>query len=97
MTANPDLKDLSARSVRGGVITISSQAVTVLLQLISTVVLARMLTPDDYGVMGMVLSVVALAAIFKDLGLSSAAIQKANLTSDHQTNLFWICQIAFGQ
>jgi len=90
MTANPDLKDLSGRSARGGVITIGSQAVTVLMQLTSTVVLARMLTPDDYGVMGMVLSVVALAAIFKDLGLSSAAIQKANLTADHQTNLFWI-------
>ncbi|MFG6637677.1 lipopolysaccharide biosynthesis protein [Sulfitobacter sp. 1A12126] len=90
MTGSPDLKDLNRRSKRGGMITIGSQAVTMLMQLTSTVVLARMLTPDDYGVMGMVLSVVALAAIFKDLGLSSAAIQKQNLTVEHQTNLFWI-------
>jgi PST family polysaccharide transporter len=84
------LKELGQRSVRGGLITIASQAVTVFLQLASTVVLARMLTPDDYGVMGMVLSFVALASIFKDLGLSSAAIQRAGLTTDQQTNLFWI-------
>jgi PST family polysaccharide transporter len=49
-----------------------------------------MLTPDDYGVLSMVLSFVGLAAIFKDLGLSSAAIQKADLTVAQQSNLFWI-------
>ncbi|MBB04265.1 MAG: hypothetical protein CML03_01875 [Pseudooceanicola sp.] len=90
MPDNSDLNQLKKRSVRGGVITLVSQAFTVIMQLASTVVLARMLTPDDYGVMGMVLSFVALAALFKDLGLSSAAIQKANLTTDQQTNLFWI-------
>jgi PST family polysaccharide transporter len=84
------LNELGQRSVRGGLITVASQAVTVFLQLASTVVLARMLTPDDYGVMGMVLSFVGLASIFKDLGLSSAAIQRAGLTTDQQTNLFWI-------
>lgn len=90
MSDNPDVATLKKRSLRGGAITLVSQATTVVLQLVSTVVLARMLTPDDYGVMGMVLSFVALAALFKDLGLSSAAIQKANLTVEQQSNLFWI-------
>lgn len=90
MSDGSDVATLKKRSVRGGAITLVSQATTVVLQLASTVVLARMLTPDDYGVMGMVLSFVALAALFKDLGLSSAAIQKADLTVDQQSNLFWI-------
>ncbi|KEO54697.1 lipopolysaccharide biosynthesis protein [Thioclava pacifica] len=90
MTNSTDLNQLNKRSVRGGAITLVSQVATVITQLASTVVLARMLTPDDYGVMGMVLSFVALAALFKDLGLSSAAIQKADLTIAQQSNLFWV-------
>lgn len=90
MYDKPDVATVKKRSLRGGGITLVSQAATVALQLVSTVVLARMLTPDDYGVLGMVLSFVALAALFKDLGLSSAAIQKADLTVAQQSNLFWI-------
>lgn len=90
MPETPDVTDLKKRSVRGGMITITTQVITVVTQIVSTVVLARMLTPDDYGVMGMVLSIVALAALFKDLGLSSAAIQRAELTDDQRSNLFWI-------
>lgn len=90
MSASEKLSQLNARSARGGAITLVSQAATVALQLVSTVVLARMLTPQDYGVMGMVLSFVALGALFKDLGLSSAVIQKADLTVEQQSNLFWI-------
>ncbi|HIG23041.1 lipopolysaccharide biosynthesis protein [Henriciella sp.] len=85
-----DLSKLKKSSVRGGAITLVSQAASVILQLASTIILARMLTPDDYGVMGMVLSFVALAALFKDLGLSSAAIQKESLTFAQQSNLLWV-------
>lgn len=90
MSETLDVKDLKRRSLRGGAITISTQALTVILQIASTVVLARLLTPADYGVMGMVLSVVVLAAQFKDLGLSSAAVQKTELSADQRSNLFWI-------
>ena len=95
MIEDTKFERLGRRSIQGGLITVSVQAVTVIIQLASTVVLARMLTPDDYGIMGMVLSFVALAALFKDLGLSSAAIQKADLTVDQQSNLFWV-NAAFG-
>jgi PST family polysaccharide transporter len=38
----------------------------------------------------MVLAITSFADLFRDLGLSSAAIQKKNLTRDQQSNLFWI-------
>jgi PST family polysaccharide transporter len=94
MSAN-DLADLKHKSVRGGMITFVSQGASVIIGLVSTVVLARLLSPDDYGVMAMVLAVTAFAGLFRDLGLSSAAIQKHTLTNAQQTNLFWV-NVALG-
>jgi PST family polysaccharide transporter len=84
------LADLKRKSVRGGTITLASQGARVFIQIASTGVLARLLTPNDYGVIAMVLSVTTLAEYLRDLGLSTASIQKQNLTHALQTNLFWI-------
>ena len=90
MQQSKERRELSRSSARGGVITMAATAVKVAVQLLSTVVLARLLTPDDYGVLGMVTSFTVFASLFKDLGLSSAAIQVKDLTRAQQTNLFWI-------
>ena len=81
---------LKRKSVRGGAVTMVSQAITIAIHLISTVVLARLLSPDDYGVLVMVMAVTGFAGLFRDLGLSSAAIQKKDLSSAQQSNLFWL-------
>ena len=88
--ANSDFSELKRKSARGGMVTIGSQGITVAVQLVSTVVLARILTPEDYGTLAMVTAITAFAALFRDLGLSSAAIQKKGLTTAQQSNLFWL-------
>lgn len=55
-----------------------------------TAVLARLLTPDDYGLMGMVATLTALLLVFSDMGLSWATIQQKELTAAQVSNLFWI-------
>lgn len=90
-----DLSDLKRKSVRGGMITFISQGMSIVIQLASTVILARLLTPDDYGIITMVAAATALAGLLRDMGLSTAAIQKKNLTNAQQTNLFWI-NVAMG-
>jgi len=85
-----DISALKRRSARGGVITLVSQGLTIAIQLASTIVLARLLSPADYGIIAMVLAVTNFAGVFRDLGLSSATIQKKDLTFDQQTNLFWL-------
>lgn len=87
--------DVNKESIRGGAHTAVSQFVIVTIQLLSTIVLARLLSPDDYGIMGMAVSFTLLANIFKDLGLSSAAIQKPHLSTTQRSNLFWL-NLAFG-
>ncbi|MBF2016561.1 MAG: lipopolysaccharide biosynthesis protein [Rivularia sp. T60_A2020_040] len=82
--------DLKGRSVRGGAVTMAAQIAKFVLQMGSTVVLARLLVPEDYGLIGMVTVVIGFARLFKDLGLSTATIQKSEINHNQVSTLFWI-------
>ncbi len=66
------------------------QAGRLALQVLSVVILARLLSPTDYGLMALALTVVALGEVFRDFGLSTAAIQAPHITRAQQSNLLWI-------
>jgi PST family polysaccharide transporter len=72
------------------VVTFVTQLTTLGLHTVSTVVLARLLTPQDYGLVAMVLVFTMFAKRFQDLGLSSATIQKDGLTHDQVSTIFWL-------
>lgn len=82
--------DIKGHSVRGGAVTIGSQGIKFLLQTVSTAVLARLLTPDDFGLIAMVSVFTEFVNLFKDLGLSMATIQRKDITHNQVSNLFWI-------
>lgn len=84
------LADLKGRSVRGGAVTLTAQALKFILQMGSTMVLARLLTPQDFGLIAMVTAVTGFVAMFKDAGLSMATIQRAEITHAQVSTLFWI-------
>lgn len=92
-----DTEDLGRKSMRSGMVNMGAQVISIGLQLASTVVLARMLTPDAYGLLGMVMAVIAFAGLFRDLGLSTATIQRKNLNAAQVSMLFWLnVVIGFG-
>lgn len=63
---------------------------TMIIQFISGIILARLLTPHDYGCIGMLSIFMALAETFIDGGFGSALIQKKNPTQqDYSTIFFW--------
>jgi PST family polysaccharide transporter len=82
--------DLKGRSVRGGLLTLTSQGAAFVFQSISTVVLARLLTPVDFGLVAMVTAVTGLGQAFADFGLSEATIQRQEISHEQVTALFWI-------
>ena len=82
--------DLRRRSAAGGAFSFATQGCSVALQLVSTMVLARLLGPEAYGVLAMAGAVTAFAGIFRDFGLSSSTIQQAVLTHGQLSTLFWI-------
>ena len=82
--------DLKGRSVRGGAVTITAQAAKFVLRMGSTVVLARLLAPEDYGLLGMATVIIGFVELFKDLGLSAATVQKEQIDHQQVSTLFWI-------
>jgi len=82
--------DLKGRSVRGGAVTMAAQGARFFLQMGSTVVLARLLTPQDFGLIAMVTAVTAFVMMFKDMGLSMATVQRAEVNHAQISTLFWI-------
>jgi len=68
--------DIKGRSVRGGAATILGQGVRFVVHTLSTVVLARLLVPADFGLITMVAAVTVFVSLFGDIGLSMATVQR---------------------
>ena len=83
-------EDLSGRSARNGLISVTAQGIVFLLLIGRTMVLARLLTPRDFGIIGMVSTVTGFVAMFKDVGLPTATIQKDHISEGQISTLFWV-------
>ena len=59
-----------------------------MISFISNIVLARLLSPDDYGVVGFVMVFVGLADVLIDGGLGNALIQKKDICRDDVSTVF---------
>src|SRR5215831_3561189 len=86
----PDMKDLKERTIRGGLARFMAQGADFSLRLLSLTVLARLLNPYDFGLVGMVTAFTGVLMLFRDFGLSAAVIQHGSVTEDQLSNLFWI-------
>ena len=82
--------NLGARTARGGAVTFASQGFKFAAGMAATVVLARLLRPEDYGLVGMVAVVTGFVTMFKDLGLSAATVQREEVTHEQVSTLFWV-------
>jgi PST family polysaccharide transporter len=84
------LANLKTRTVSSGFVTFISQGIQFVLTLTSTMVLARLLAPRDFGLLAMVYTITNFLMVFKDAGLSMATVQREGITHAQVSNLFWI-------
>ena len=82
--------DLKGKSVRGGAAALLSQGLKFVLQTGAMMLLARLLSPEDFGLQGMVVAVTGIVGLFKDAGLSVATVQRETITHSQVSTLFWI-------
>ncbi len=86
----PAQPPLGAQTFRGSWISVGGQGAQLMVRLASTVVLARLLTPDAYGLTAMVTVVTGFVGLFKSLGLATATIQAPRLSERELSGLYWI-------
>lgn len=65
------------------------------LLLTTTIILAKTLLPSDFGLMSMAMVVVGFLNVFRDLGMSSAIIQRETISDRLLSSLFWV-NVVFG-
>lgn len=90
MVASVDKIDIGNRARSGAKWSALQIIIRNVLSLGITAVLARMLSPGDFGLVGMVATLTALLQVFTDMGLSWATIQSQQLSKSQVNNLFWI-------
>lgn len=77
-------------AVRSAAAALSAAALSLALRVVGTVVLARLLTPADFGVVTMVTTVSLLLASFGLNGFTEAVIQFEEMDRHMASNLFWL-------
>ena len=82
-------RSLKQKAASGMVWTALQKYSTMFIQFISGIVLARLLTPYDYGCIGMLSIFMVLAEAFIDGGFGSALIQKKQPTQEDYSTIFW--------
>lgn len=88
--------DLKRKSVLGALATGAGGAFDFVLRLGSTLILARLLVPEHFGLVAMVTAITRIAERFATLGLSTATVQAPDITDGQCSNLFWINVAAGG-
>jgi len=82
--------DLRTKSVRAAAFTWTAGIADFALRIGSTAILARLVLPEHFGLVMMVMAVTSIADQFRDLGLSTVTVQRHVITHEEISNLFWI-------
>ena len=89
-TENKAYAGLGRASLHSGMVFVIARGGNIFVQLASTILLARILSPHDFGVVAVVLALVGFAPMLIDLGTSEASTQKTLITTPHISTLFWL-------
>jgi PST family polysaccharide transporter len=87
--------DLRRDTVKGILWTGFGNGITTTLNFVTIAVLAHLLVPADFGLMGMILVIVGFVTLIVDFGIGTAIIQEPNITSQ-QISTFFYLNIIFG-
>lgn len=84
------MDNLKGKTIRSGIIKIGAQGINFFLRIGSLMILARLLDPKDFGLVGMVTVVTGVFGLFKEAGLSMVTIQRPTITNEEVSTLFWL-------
>ena len=83
------MDSLKQKAITGVKWTFLDQAGSLGISFLVGIVLARLLEPSEYGLIGMVTIFTAIATVFTDSGFGQAMVRKTNLTEEDKLTAFW--------
>jgi len=89
--ATPDTHDAMARhATRGAIAMLFARGFGAVVAIGAAAILARHITPDEYGLVAMALAAIALGRAFEEIGLGDATVQRDRVTDAQVSALFWL-------
>nr|HQV33511.1 oligosaccharide flippase family protein [Calditrichia bacterium] len=82
-------RDLAKKTKEGAIWTVLFDAVEFVIQTGSSIILARILFPEDYGLMGLASISIQLARRFTNFGFNLVLVQRKTLEKEHLDTVFW--------
>ena len=92
---DPRHENLGHKASRGVAVTMGGLWGRTLVQMLSTIVLARLLDPADFGLVAMVMAIVGVADLVRDFGMTGAILQAKKLSDRLWSSLLWF-SVALG-
>lgn len=90
LVAKREAGSLKSEAVQSGVARMANQAANLILKVGYIAILARLLSPNDFGLVAMVVALTGIFDAFTTAGLSSATIQKHEISIEQVSALFWV-------
>ena len=84
------MDNLKTTAARGSVAKLGGQVVILLMRITSIVVLARLLTPADFGLFAMVWVLTAILDLIANSGFTMASVQTETINDSELSTMFWI-------
>lgn len=82
--------DTLSRGAKGGAIALAGRLAQLVIRLAGAVVLARLLSPEDFGLFAMLTVFIGIGDMIRDFGMPTAALQARNLSEQQASNVFWV-------
>lgn len=79
-----------SRGAKGGAVTLAGRFGQLLIRFVGAVVLARLLSPEDFGLFAMLTFFIGIGELIRDFGMPTAALQARNLSEQQASNVFWV-------
>jgi len=84
------MSEFRHRTINGIAWSVVSRVGRLALTFVIGVILARLLSPREFGLIAMVTVITSFASIFAELGFSAALVQKQDVTQVHLSSVFWL-------
>lgn len=84
------MKNFREKTLSGSFWSVTSQMGRQAILLVSNIILARILTPQDFGLVATVLIFVNFGVILAEQGFGAALVQRQEVSEDHLSSIYWV-------